>query len=103
MISRTHMTKKRTITDAHSEQLTEVTVIQSPIWKGKGGVFYAFSPIQNQNGKQNVIELTMKGSIVKSFLRSAALSHTVFIDASKADIEALKSFIKTAPGFNEEY
>lgn len=104
MASRSLITKKRAaIADVQSEPLTELTVVQNPIWKRKGGMFYAFSPVRDENGKRSVIELNMKGSVVKSFLRAGAMSHTVFIDAGKEDIELLKSFIKTAPGFHEEH
>jgi hypothetical protein len=105
MANRIQTTKKRTTVDMQqvAEQLTEVAVMPNPIWKRKGAMFYAFSPTQDENGIRSVIELTMKGTVVKSFLRAGALSHTVSIDASKEDIEALKSFIRTAPGFDEQY
>jgi hypothetical protein len=81
----------------------EVAVMPNPIWKKKGAMFYAFSPTQDEDGTQSVIELTMKSTIVKLFLRAGALSRTISIGASKEDIEALKSLIKTAPGFDEAH
>jgi hypothetical protein len=103
MPSRSQVTKKVKSVNVQPQQSAEVMVIQNPIWKKKGTIFYPFSTIQDENGKRNVLELNMKGSVVKSFLRAGALSHTIFIDASKEDIEALKSLIKTMPGFNEEH
>ena len=75
--------------------------MSEPTWRRKGGIFYAFSG-PDKTGKRSIMELTMKGSVVKSFLRAKALSHTVFIEASEEDIKALKSLIKIAPGFNEQ-
>jgi hypothetical protein len=101
MTTKKQSIKKHTAIDALSEQSTEVAVMLKPTWRRKGGIFYVFSG-PDETGKRSVMELTMKGSVVKSFLRAKALSHTVFIEASEEDIKALKSLIKMAPGFNEQ-
>ena len=101
MTTKRQSIKKHTAADALSEQFTEVVVMSEPTWRRKGGIFYAFSG-PDETGKRSVMELTMKGSVVKSFLRAKALSHTVFIEVSEEDIKALKSLIKMVPGFNEQ-
>ena len=82
MASKVQITKKRTVANLNIAQLAEVTAIPTLIWKRKGNIFYAFSTIQDENGKRNVMELNMKGTVVKSFLWAGALSHTVVIDSS---------------------
>ena len=94
--------KKCTVANPNVEQLAEVIAMPTRIWKRKGNIFYAFSATQDENGKRNVLELNMKRTVVKSFLRAGALSHIVVIDCSQQDIEELKSLIKTAPEFDRQ-
>jgi hypothetical protein len=103
MTSKIQNAKKRTVVDIQAEHITEISVMQNPIWKRKGNLFYAFTPTQDENGTHSVMELSMKGSVAKSFLRASALSHTLVIDTNKEDLETLKSLVKTAPGFNKQH
>ena len=102
MTKKVHNSKKRSVADTYTKQLVEVTV-STPIWKRKGNIFYPFLPMQDENEKRNVMELNMEGTVIKSFLRPGALSHTIIIDANKKDIDELKSLIKTVPGFDEQH
>jgi hypothetical protein len=103
MSSKVQITRKRTVANPNVEQLAEVIAMPTPIWKRKGNIFYAFSTIQDENGKRNVLELNMKGTVIKSFLWAGALSHTVVIDCSQQNIEELKSLIKTVSGFDGQH
>lgn len=99
------ITRKRNVANLNIESLAEVTVMPTPIWKKKGNIFYPFSTTQDENGKRSVLELNMKGTVVKSFLRAGALSHTIVIESSGKNIEELKSLIKTVPvpEFSEQH
>ena len=81
------VTKKVKSVNVQPQQSAEVMVIQNPIWKKKGTIFYPFSTIQDENGKRNVLELNMKGSVAKSFLRAGALSHTIFIEPARRTLK----------------
>ena len=96
------MRRPITMTQLNEDTLNEITVMDKPIWKRKGGRFYAFSKA-DENGKHNVMELNMIGTVVNSFLRAGALLHTVMIEVNKEDIEAQKLLIKTVPEFDEEH
>ena len=45
----------------------------------------------------------MTGTVINSFLRARALSHTVMIEVSNEEVETLKSFIRTVPEFDERH
>ena len=69
MTSRSRVIKKHGAVNAKTDQMAAVTAMQNPVWKKKGNIYYAFSPIlEDENGKQNVMEFNMKGTVVKSFL-----------------------------------
>ena len=96
--------KKSNLTTTAPNELDKsiaVAVMEKPIWKRKGGRFYAFSKA-DEKGKHSVTELNMTGTVVNSFLRAGALSHTIIIEVNKKDIEALKLLIKTVPEFDDE-
>ena len=69
MTTKKQSNKKHTAADVLSKQFTQVAVMSEPTWKRKGGIFYAFSG-PDETRKRSIMELTMKGSVVKLFLRN---------------------------------
>ena len=93
-----------TVTLSNQDKSEEIAVMSkpNPIWKRKGGRFYAFSKADG-NGKHSVMELNMTGTVVNCFLRAGALSHTLIIEVNEENIDALKGLIRTVPEFDEEH
>ena len=52
---------------------------------------------------RDVFELTVTGTVIKSFLRTGIYGHTLEISLVPADRRRLQSFIQTVPEFDEKY
>jgi hypothetical protein len=53
--------------------------------------------------ERDVLELTVTGTVVTSFLRTGQYGHTLQIKLLPADRRRLQSFVQTVPDFDEKY
>lgn len=96
------MAKSKTTTPTKSNNTASSSIgvsAEDILWRKRGSRYNAFGP-PDADGKRSVLELTLKGTVLNSYLRAGALSHTVSIEVSQPDLERLKAFIKKAPEFD---
>ena len=71
-------------------------------WKEHNGLRYPFPSTDNNEGEdREVIELQIRGKVVKAFLRGGKFGHTLKIECNDNDIRRVKDFIMTDPKANE--
>src|SRR5579859_3544112 len=83
------MAKSKTTTPTKSNNTASSSIgvsAEDILWRKRGSRYNAFGP-PDTDGKQSVLELTLKGTVLNSYLRAGALSHTVSIEVSQTDLE----------------
>jgi hypothetical protein len=71
-------------------------------WKEHNGFRYPFPSIDTNGGEdRDVLELQIRGKVVKAFLRGGKFGHTLKIECNDDDICRVKEFIMTEPRANE--
>ena len=74
----------------------------APEWKEHNGLRYPFpSTDKNRGEDREVMELQMRGKVVKAFLRGGKFGHTLKIECQEKEIQRVKDFIATDPKAKE--
>ncbi len=75
---------------------------QTPEWKEHNGLRYPFpSADENKGEDMEVMELQVRGKVVKAFLRGGQFGHTLKIECQEKDVRKVKEFIATDPKAKE--
>ena len=75
------------------------TVSVNVSWQRAKAIFYPFHPDGAEEG--DMIESAVTGMVVDAFLSRRVMSHTLSINVEQDLIDGVKTFVQTAPGFEE--
>src|SRR5213083_3209724 len=95
-----HRHGKGTISVAKDANIVQQTALE---WKEHNGLRYPFPPTDIKNGGEDreVLELQIRGKVVKAFLCGGKFGYTLKIECSDDDICKVKDFIATDPKAKE--
>jgi len=95
-----HRHGKGTISVAKDAIIVQQTALE---WKEHNGLRYPFPPTDIKNGGEDreVLELQIRGKVVKAFLCGGKFGHTLKIECNDDDIRKVKDFIATDPKAKE--
>ena len=89
-----------TLQSAVQEHLrTEVNWVAS---KGKYHGFKKHAGLSEDNDVEEVIEYSATGVVRKAFLQAEAMSHAIFVDMDRQEVDQIKRIVKTVPNFQEQ-
>jgi hypothetical protein len=98
MVSQSKKSPSATISPPPSELVPQHSVQ----WVTNKGRYYVFKPSSSHtadNDPEEVLEFETVGTFTRAFLEAGAKSHTIIVNIGFAEIDRIKSVIRSVPNF----